>query len=112
MPVKHAHKDKALLMVHADFQDQFVDVTKSITNKPTHVFNANLDNSQETVESTADNKILDAELSLKLATPEAKYNLDNNNAMHVQHVPEDKDSLEMFAKHQDQSVIASKNMIN
>jgi hypothetical protein len=110
MLVKHAQLANHLLTAHADSQDQLVDVTKNTTHKPTNVTNADSDHSLET--ESVDNKTLDAEFLHKLATREAKSNLINPNAMLVQLVLEDKDLLEMFAKHQDQFVIASKNMTN
>jgi hypothetical protein len=91
----------------AQYQDQSVIATKSITKLPTSVTTAVLDNTQEM--DKEDNRTLDAELLLKTVIHKDKFNLDNNNALHAKDAKLDTNLSVTNAKDQDQLVIATNN---
>jgi hypothetical protein len=107
MLAKLAQLDKPLLTVNAPFQDQPVLATSNTTKSPTNVITAVSTKSQE-MDSV--NKTLDAELTLKTATLEDKFNSDNNHASHANHAQLDKTLSVTNAKYQDQFAIATKSM--
>jgi hypothetical protein len=100
--------DNNLLEMHAKLKDQFAAATNNTTQQLTLVTPAQPANCQETVEF---NRISHADHSNKLAMPLDKFNWINSIATDAKLVLVDKDLLEMFAKLQDQLVVATNNTI-
>jgi hypothetical protein len=105
----HAHKDNHLLTDLANSQDQHVIVIKNITLLLIDVTIAQQIHSQ-IMELVVD-KISDAKFTTQHVMLQVNNNLDNNNALDVKHAQLDNNSLETFAKFQDQHAIASKNIM-